>query len=155
MQQYDFDVIVQRYVQLNTPGVEQKTYFGSEMADIPGIAQFGGHQGSRRWIILVGNKSSLAKSRKALINGDARARPGADVESLYVVPQWYKGVHNIAYWNKFRPAQDQSRASIWGCSIPGGSIPKKAAMIAAGKAPSKALSSYGPICSPISSAGCY
>ena len=24
----------------------------------------------------------------------------------YVVPQWYKGSHNIAYWNKFsRPAK--------------------------------------------------
>ena len=34
VQQYDFDVVIQRYIQPNTPGIEQKTYFNSKSASL-------------------------------------------------------------------------------------------------------------------------
>ena len=53
-----------------------------------------------------------------------------------MVPQWYKGVHNLAYWNKFKrpkvkPKFDLGMLDTWWYS------PRKAAMIKAGKAPNK------------------
>ena len=42
MKQFDFDVVVQRFVQNNTPGIEQKTYYGSAMADTPGSRNLAG-----------------------------------------------------------------------------------------------------------------
>ena len=54
----------------------------------------------------------------------------------YMVPQWYKGVHNLAYWDKFerpkvKPKFDLGMLDTWWYS------PRKAAMIKVGKAPNK------------------
>jgi len=133
MQHYDFDVIIQRYVMPNTPGVEQKTYFGSEMADIPGSRNLAGIK-NPAVDYLVGKVIS-AKSRKALTNA-TRALDRVLMWNHYVVPQWYKGEHNIAYWNKFdrpriKPRFDLGMLDTWWFN------PEKAAMIDSGKAPPK------------------
>jgi len=133
MQQYDFDVIIQRYVQLNTPGIEQKTYFGSEMADIPGSRNLAGIKNSA--VDHLVGKVISAKSRKALITA-TRALDRVLMWNHYSVPQWYKGEHNIAYWNKFdrpriKPRFDLGMLDTWWFN------PEKAAMIAAGTAPPK------------------
>jgi microcin C transport system substrate-binding protein len=133
MQQYDFDVIVQRYVQLNTPGVEQKTYFGSEMADIPGSRNLAGIKDPA--VDYLVDKVMTATSRKALVTA-TRALDRVLMWNNYVVPQWYKGEHNIAYWNKFdrpkiKPRFDLGMLDTWWFNK------EKAAMIAAGKAPPK------------------
>ena len=133
MQQYDFDVIVQRYVQLNTPGIEQTTYFGSKMADIPGSRNLAGIKDPAVDSLI--DKVITAKSRKALITA-TRALDRVLMWNRFVVPQWYKGEHNIAYWNKFdrpriKPRFDIGVLDTWWFN------PEKAAMIAAGKAPPK------------------
>ena len=51
-----------------------------------------------------------------------------------MIPQWYKGVHNIAYWNKFERPKLKPKFSIglldtWWYNA------NKASMIDAGKAP--------------------
>lgn len=133
MQQYDFDVIVQRYVQLNTPGVEQKTYFGSEMADIPGSRNLAGIRDPA--VDHLVQKVIEATSRESLIAA-TRALDRVLMWNHYVVPQWYKGEHNIAYWNKFdrpgvKPRFDLGMLDTWWFNA------EKAALIAAGKAPPK------------------
>lgn len=133
MQQYDFDVIIQRYVQLNTPGVEQKTYFGSEMADIPGSRNLAGIKNSA--VDYLVEKVISAPSRDAL-TAATRALDRVLMWNRYVVPQWYKGEHNIAYWNKFdrptvKPRFDLGMLDTWWFNS------EKAAMIAAGTAPPK------------------
>ena len=133
MQQYDFDVIIQRYVQLNTPGIEQKTYFGSEMADIPGSRNLAGIKNPA--VDHLVRKVISATSRKALITA-TRALDRVLMWNHYSVPQWYKGEHNIAYWNKFdrpriKPRFDLGMLDTWWFN------PEKAAMIAAGTAPPK------------------
>ena len=30
----------------------------------------------------------------------------------YMIPQWYKGVHNIAYWNKFERPKQKPKFSL-------------------------------------------
>jgi microcin C transport system substrate-binding protein len=133
MQQYDFDVIIQRYVQLNTPGVEQKTYFGSEMADIPGSRNLAGIKDPA--VDHLVSEVISAKTRTALIAA-TRALDRVLMWNHYVVPQWYKGEHNVAYWNKFdrpkiKPRFDLGMLDTWWFNS------EKAAMIAAGKAPPK------------------
>jgi len=133
MQQYDFDVVVQRYVQTNTPGIEQKTYFSSKMADVPGSRNLAGIKNPA--IDYLIDKVIEAKSRKNLVTA-VHALDRVLMWNRYMVPQWYKGVHNIAYWNKFdrprvKPKFDLGMLDTWWYSA------KKAAMIEAGKAPPK------------------
>jgi microcin C transport system substrate-binding protein len=133
MQQYDFDVVVQRYVQTNTPGIEQKTYFSSKMADVPGSRNLAGIKNPA--IDYIIEKVIAAKSRKNLVTA-VHALDRVLMWNRYMVPQWYKSVHNIAYWNKFvrprvKPKFDLGMLDTWWYSA------KKAAMIEAGKAPPK------------------
>ena len=133
VQQYDFDVVVQRYVQNNTPGIEQKTYFSSKMADIPGSRNLAGIKNPA--VDYLVDKVIDASSRKELIAA-VHALDRVLMWSQYVVPQWYKGVHNLAYWDKFerpkiKPKFDLGMLDTWWYS------PRKAAIIKAGKVPPK------------------
>ena len=132
-QEFDFDVIIQRYTMPNTPGIEQSNYFGSKWADVPGSLNLAGIKNP-----VVDNlveKVISAKSREPLVTA-TRALDRVLMWNHYSVPQWYKGVHNIAYWNKFdrpriKPQFDLGMLDTWWFN------PEKAAMIAAGKAPPK------------------
>ena len=128
---YDFDVIVRRYVQPLTPGLEQRNFFGSAGAATPGSFNVGGIRDPAVDALIetiIG-----AASRKQLTTA-VRALDRVLMWNNYTVPQWYKGVHHIAYWNKFdRPATKPRFArgvvDTWWYN------PEKAATIAAGKAP--------------------
>jgi len=133
MQQYDFDVIIERYAQLLTPGVEQNIYYGSHAADTPGMRNLAGIKNPA--VDRLIGKVMAAKSRPELVAA-VRALDRVLMWNRYMVPQWYKGVHTIAYWNKFSrpritPRFDLGVLDTWWYSV------EKAAMIAAGKAPPK------------------
>ena len=98
MQQFDFDVIIQRYIQTNTPGLELKTYFSSTMADVAGSRNLGGIKNSAVDYLIT--KVITAKSRSDLLTS-VHALDRVLMWNHFMVPQWYKGVHNIAFWNKF------------------------------------------------------
>ena len=128
---YDFDVVVSRYVQPLTPGIEQQAYFGSENADVPGQRNLAGIKDPA--IDYLIEKIIGAGSREALIAA-VRALDRVLMWNHYVVPQWYKGAHNIAYWNKFdrpatKPRYDLGMLDTWWFN------PEKAAMIERGVAP--------------------
>ncbi len=132
-QQYDFDVVVERYSQLLTPGVEQNIYYGSQAADTPGMRNLAGIK-NPAVDHLIG-KVMEAKARPELVAA-TRALDRVLMWNRYVVPQWYKGAHTIAYWNKFsrpaiKPRFDLGLLDTWWYST------EKAAMIASGKAPPK------------------
>ena len=78
-------------------------------------------------------KVVTAKSRAGLTTA-VRALDRVIMWNRYAVMQWYKGAHNIAYWNKFnRPAKspryDMGVVDTWWFD------PAKARMIADGIAP--------------------
>ncbi|MEE8334297.1 MAG: extracellular solute-binding protein [Alphaproteobacteria bacterium] len=132
-QQYDFDVVVERYSQLLTPGVEQNIYYGSKAADTPGMRNLAGIKNPAVDHLIA--KVMGAKSRPELVAA-TRAIDRVLMWNRYVVPQWYKGAHTIAYWNKFsrpavKPRYDLGLLDTWWYSG------RKAAMIKAGKAPPK------------------
>ena len=99
---FDFDITTSRYVQRNTPGIELRGYFSSAAA---------AQQGSRN--IAGINDPVVDALIEAVIGARDRATLTTAVRALdrvlrarhYWVPQWFKGVHTIAYWDRFaRPA---------------------------------------------------
>lgn len=95
---FDFDITTSRYVQRNTPGIELRGYFSSAAAAQPGSRNIAGINDPVvdaliEAVIGAKDRASLTVAAQAL---DRVLRSGH-----YWVPQWFKGVHTIAYWNKF------------------------------------------------------
>lgn len=101
---FDYDMVVGTISQSESPGNEQRDFFGSEAAD---------RAGSRN---LIGLKSEavdklidaiiFAPDREALITA-TRAMDRVLLHSHLVIPQWHISASRIAYWNKFgRPDKD-------------------------------------------------
>jgi microcin C transport system substrate-binding protein len=132
-QTYDFDVVIERYVQPLTPGVEQRDYFGSAAADVPGSRNLAGIKDPAVDHLI--EKIMAARTRVELVVA-VRALDRVLMWNRYSVPQWFKGAHNIAYWNKYDrpkvpPKYDVGVVETWWFN------PEKVAMIASGKAPPK------------------
>ncbi len=128
---HDFDIIVRRYVQPLTPGIEQRNFYGSAGADVAGSFNIGGIKDPAVDALI--EKVIAARSRKSLIAA-VRALDRVLMWNNYTVPQWYKGAHHLAYWNKFdrppgKPRFARGVVDTWWYN------PQKAAMIEAGKAP--------------------
>jgi microcin C transport system substrate-binding protein len=102
MKSFDFDIIVQRYALKLTPGVELRNFWGSDAAKASGSFNLSGISDPVvdaliEKVIGAQNRSELVTAARAL---DRVLRAGH-----YWVPHWYKGSHNIAYWDKYsRPA---------------------------------------------------
>lgn len=128
---FDFDIVIRRIAQPLTPGLEQRNYFGSEFAGVQGSFNVGGVQNPAVDALI--EKVVSAKSRPALTTA-VRALDRVVMWNRYAVMQWYKGAHNIAYWNKFNrpavsPRYDMGVIDTWWYDK------AKAAMIDAGQAP--------------------
>ncbi|MCG8695911.1 MAG: ABC transporter substrate-binding protein, partial [Minwuiales bacterium] len=101
-EEYDFDVIGLRLPVALTPGVELRNFWGSAGAD---------SLGSRN---LAGVKNPVVDALiETIIDAGSRPELTTAVHALdrvlmwnhYVVTNWYRDVHPIAYWNRFsRPA---------------------------------------------------
>ena len=100
---FDFDILLGAFGQSDSPGNEQRDYWGSEKADI---------QGSRN---LIGIKDPVideliegivqAKSRQDLIT-KTRAMDRILLWNHYVIPRWHYPKWRVAYWNNIqRPAE--------------------------------------------------
>ena len=99
---FDFDMVTQRYSMRLTPGVELKSFWGSEAARTDGAFNLAGI--ADPVVDALIDRIMGAKTRADL---DAAARAADRVlrAGYYWVPHWYKAAHNLAYWNKFsRPA---------------------------------------------------
>jgi len=100
---FDFDMVVGNFGQSQSPGNEQRDFWGSAAAD---------QQGSRN---LIGIKDPIvdeligkiisAHSREDLIAA-CRALDRVLLWNHYVIPQWHNRVTRIAFWDKLgHPAQ--------------------------------------------------
>ena len=101
---FDYDIIIQRFAMSSTPGDELRSIFGSETANVDGSANVAG----------IANPAV-----DALVNHIANATSRDDLtvavhaldrvlRAMHVwVPQWYKGVHTVAYFDQYdRPYTD-------------------------------------------------
>ena len=102
LEQFDYDIITARFVMSLTPGIEQRNMWGSDAAALPGSFNLSGiaHPVVDALIEAVIG----ARDRDGLITA-VRALDRVLMWNHYVIPQWFKASHNIAYWNTFgRPA---------------------------------------------------
>ena len=95
---FDFDVVVRRISQPLTPGLEQRNYFGSEFANVEGSSNISGIQDPVVDALI--EKVISADTRDALTTA-VRALDRVLMWNRFAITQWYKGSHNVAYWNKF------------------------------------------------------
>jgi len=112
---FDFDVTTQRYSLRLTPGVELKSYWGSEAAKIDGSLNLPGINDPVVDALI--DKAMAAKSRAELVTA-MRAIDRVLRAGHYWVPQWYKAVHNIAFWDRYawpkvQPKYDDGIVDTW------------------------------------------
>lgn len=95
---FDFDIVVRRYVMSLTPGIELRDSFSSASAEVLGSDNIAGLRNPAVDALL--QKIEQAQSREEL-NVAVRALDRV-LRSLHIwVPQWYNKFHNIAYFDVF------------------------------------------------------
>jgi microcin C transport system substrate-binding protein len=112
---FDFDIVVATFPQSESPGNEQRDFWGSDAA---------GKEGSRN-IIGIRNQAVdklidriiHAKDRHWLVAA-TRALDRVLLWNDYVVPQWYTPFERLAYWDMYRhpqrlPARTASFLRVW------------------------------------------
>ncbi|MCG8544199.1 MAG: ABC transporter substrate-binding protein, partial [Alphaproteobacteria bacterium] len=128
---FDFDIAVQKFPQFLTPGEEQRGYFGSDSAKMAGSKNISGVKNPAVDAMI---DRMVNADNRAELTVAARAMDRVLMWNNFVIPHWYKGRHNIAYWNRFqrpavKPRYDLGVLDTWWYD------PKKAAQIEADKAP--------------------
>jgi microcin C transport system substrate-binding protein len=109
---FDFDITIQRFSFSSTPGESLRTYFTSQAAAIKGSQNLSGIadpvvDALVERIIEAKSRSELTFACRAL---DRVLRAGR-----YWVPHWYKGTHWVAYWDVYARPKDKPR---YGRGIP-------------------------------------
>jgi microcin C transport system substrate-binding protein len=115
LKDFDFDVTTQRYVMRSTPGVELRSYFGSQSADLDGSLNLAGIKDPAVDALI--EKVVAAKTREDMTVA-ARALDRVLRAGHYWVPHWYKGSNTVAYWDKFsrpetKPKYDRGILDTW------------------------------------------
>ena len=95
---FDFDITVERFSFSSTPGDSLRTYFSSQAAAIKGSQNLAGIADPAvdalvDRIIAARTRAELTTACQAL---DRVIRAGR-----YWIPHWYKASHWIAYWDVF------------------------------------------------------
>ncbi len=95
---FDFDMIISGWGQSDSPGNEQRSFWGSYTADVPGSRNFAGIKDPVideiiELIIQAPDRESLIARTRVL---DRVLRAG-----YYVIPNWHIRSDRILYWDKF------------------------------------------------------
>ena len=98
MQDFDFDMTVYVFGQSQSPGNEQRDFFGSEAARTRGSRNVVGISDPVVDELIEGLIS--APDRKELI-ARTKALDRVLLNGYYVVPHWHIRYHRVAWWNKF------------------------------------------------------
>jgi microcin C transport system substrate-binding protein len=106
---FDFDMIISTFGQSESPGNEQREYWGSNAADIPGSRNFAGVKNPV--IDKLIERIISATSREKLIYA-TRAMDRVLLWQHYVIPQWHIAKFRVAYWDKFSRPQIIPRYSL-------------------------------------------
>ena len=95
---FDYDIIVGNFAQSNSPGNEQRDFWGSEAAAREGSQNFIGVQDKA--IDRLVDHVIFARERAELVAA-TNALDRVLLWNDFVVPQWYSPKARIAYWDRF------------------------------------------------------
>ncbi len=95
---FDFDMVVSSFGQSRSPGNEQRNYWGSAAAGIPGSSNLAGIKSPVidalvEEIIYAGTRAELVTASRVL---DRVLRHGH-----YVIPNWHITYDRVAWWDRF------------------------------------------------------
>ncbi|MCB1366664.1 MAG: ABC transporter substrate-binding protein [Rhodobacteraceae bacterium] len=112
---FDFDIVVRRYVMSLTPGVELRDRFSSSSANVLGSDNIAGLANPAIDALIQHIEQATSRAE---LNTAVKALDRA-LRSLHIwVPQWYNKYHNIAYLDVFGrpdplPPFSMGEISIW------------------------------------------
>ena len=106
---FDYDFIVASWGQSNSPGNEQREYWGADKADQPGSRNY---IGIKDPVVdeLVNNIVQAPTREDLIINTKALDR--VLQAGWYIVPNWHLPAWRIAYWDKFDKPDIQAPYSL-------------------------------------------
>jgi len=112
---FDFDLGIQRYSFLGTPGDSLRTYFTSQAAATPGSYNLAGI--ADPVIDALVDKVIAAETRPGLVAA-CKALDRVFRAGRYWIPHWYSGAHRVAYWDVFgypatKPHYDRGVPDTW------------------------------------------
>jgi microcin C transport system substrate-binding protein len=113
--QRDFDIIIDSFAQSNSPGNEQREFWGSAAADKNGSRNTAGIKNPA--IDTLVDKVVFAKDRPELVAA-THALDRVLLWNYYVVPHWYYPYERLAYWDIFGrptklPSQTSAPVQVW------------------------------------------
>jgi microcin C transport system substrate-binding protein len=113
--EFDFDVTTLKFHQSESPGNEQRYYWGSEAADTKGSGNFIGIKNPA--VDKLIDRIILAKNRPDLVAA-TQALDRVLLWNHYVVPQWDTPYERVAMWNVLGrpgklPRRDLSLHQVW------------------------------------------
>lgn len=112
---FNYDILSSRFASGVTPGTDLRVFFGTASADAPGSFNISGVKSPA--IDALIEQVVSAESRKQLdIAG--RALDRVLRAELFWVPNWHKGSHWIAHWDRFswpaiKPKYDRGIVDTW------------------------------------------
>lgn len=109
IQNFDFDIVVGNFGQSDSPGNEQRDYWGTGAADRPGSRNLIGIKD--KTIDALIDRIIFAKGRKELVAA-TQALDRVLLHGHYLVPQWYNPKDWIAFWDKFGRPETLPRRSV-------------------------------------------
>jgi microcin C transport system substrate-binding protein len=101
---FDFDIIIERFSFSSTPGDSLRTYFSSEAAALKGSQNLAGIADPAVDTLI--DRIIAAQTRPALVAA-CRALDRVIRAGRYWIPHWYKPSHWIAYWDVFASPPNQ------------------------------------------------
>jgi microcin C transport system substrate-binding protein len=102
-------MIISTFGQSESPGNEQRFYWGSASADKPGSRNYIGIK--NKAIDALIDKIIFAKDRDELVTV-TKALDRVLLFNHFVVPNWYSASERIAYWNRFSQPTTKPTRSI-------------------------------------------
>ena len=109
MDSFDFDMTVEVFGQSQSPGNEQRDFWGSESADIDGGRNLIGVKNPVVDALI--DEVIFAEDREALVAA-TRALDRVLLWNHYVIPNWHVQIYRVAYWNKFESPEIPPRFGL-------------------------------------------
>ncbi|WP_081816651.1 extracellular solute-binding protein [Fodinicurvata fenggangensis] len=103
LRDFNFDMTISSWGQSDSPGNEQRNYWSSSAAEMPGSRNLAGIQDPVVDELI--NEVIRAGSREELVAA-TRALDRVLLWGHYVVPHWHSRVDRLVYWNKFGHPED-------------------------------------------------
>ncbi len=112
---FDYDMLLNSFAESESPGNEQREFWGSAAADIQGSRNVLGVKDPA--IDKLVDHVILAKDRAELVAA-CHALDRVLLWNHFLVPNWYLSAARIAYWDKFRhpehpPSRDPGFLNVW------------------------------------------